>query len=99
MKSFASVSSLSSDGLKLENEVEIHANEPYYDTVPTEESNEEEEEQHISVDRGSSSSRDDLLSAGSSSSFPKNIQSILSGNDPESPGLSANYVNIDYFLQ
>lgn len=43
---------------------------------------------------GSSSSRDDLSTPGSSSTLP-----LANVADPESPGRTSNYVNIDYFLQ
>ncbi|XP_068154512.1 active breakpoint cluster region-related protein isoform X2 [Drosophila tropicalis] len=84
-------------------------NEPYYDSVPLD--NGDGEYVFIKPGRtGSSSSRDDLSTPGSSSTTTTNtnqqlpsmmaaqLSSQTSVTDPESPGRTSNYVNIDYFL-
>ncbi|XP_017096185.2 active breakpoint cluster region-related protein isoform X2 [Drosophila bipectinata] len=102
IKSYESVSSLSSESAKAagaatagsqQNPAASAAdNEPYYDSVPLD--NGEGEYVFIKPGRtGSSSSRDDLSTPGSST-LP-----LASVADPESPGRTSNYVNIDYFLQ
>ncbi|KAH8420286.1 hypothetical protein KR009_008776 [Drosophila setifemur] len=104
IKSYESVSSLSSDSAKAATAASQQAagmlstgqhpadNEPYYDSVPLD--NGEGEYVFIKPGRtGSSSSRDDLSTPGSST-LP-----LASVADPESPGRTSNYVNIDYFLQ
>lgn len=102
IKSYESVSSLSSESAKAaaaaasssqQNAAASSAdNEPYYDSVPLD--NGEGEYVFIKPGRtGSSSSRDDLSTPGSST-LP-----LASVADPESPGRTSNYVNIDYFLQ
>lgn len=66
--------------------------EPYYDSVPLD--NGDGEYVFIKPGRtGSSSSRDDLSTPGSS------ILPLPNVADPESPGRTSNYVNIDFFLQ
>ncbi|KAH8245447.1 hypothetical protein KR032_010476 [Drosophila birchii] len=103
IKSYESVSSLSSDSAKAAAAAAAAAqaaasttvadNEPYYDSVPLD--NGEGEYVFIKPGRtGSSSSRDDLSTPGSSSTLP-----LANATDPESPGRTSNYVNIDYFLQ
>ncbi|XP_020803804.1 rho guanine nucleotide exchange factor 17 isoform X3 [Drosophila serrata] len=102
IKSYESVSSLSSDSAKAAAAAAAAAqatastvadNEPYYDSVPLD--NGEGEYVFIKPGRtGSSSSRDDLSTPGSSSTLP-----LANVTDPESPGRTSNYVNIDYFLQ
>lgn len=107
IKSFESISSLSSDSVKIGQHIE---NEPYYDTVPV-----EAHDEYVFIPganatntmtstgtTGSSSSRDEVIS-NAGSTLPMNIKSQLSSQtsvvEPESPGRSSNYVNIDYFLQ
>lgn len=110
IKSFESISSLSSDSVKIGQHIE---SEPYYDTVP----NEAHDGEYVFIQSsgggatntmtstgttGSSSSRDEVLS-NAGSTLPMNIKSQLSSQtsvlEPESPGRSSNYVNIDYFLK
>ncbi|XP_017114170.1 active breakpoint cluster region-related protein isoform X3 [Drosophila elegans] len=101
IKSYESVSSLSSDSAKAaaaSSQLSATAagnsvdNEPYYDSVPLD--NGDGEYVFIKPGRtGSSSSRDDLSTPGSSTLPLANVA------DPESPGRTSNYVNIDYFLQ
>lgn len=108
IKSFESISSLSSDSVKIGQHIE---NEPYYDTVPVE----AHDTEYVFIQganatntmtstgtTGSSSSRDEVIS-NAGSTLPMNIKSQLSSQtsvvEPESPGRSSNYVNIDYFLQ
>uniref|UniRef100_A0A0A1XHH4 Breakpoint cluster region protein n=1 Tax=Zeugodacus cucurbitae TaxID=28588 RepID=A0A0A1XHH4_ZEUCU len=94
IKSYESVSSLGSDCAK-----GAVDNEPYYDTVPLD--NGEGEYVYIKPGgNGSSSSRDDLSTPGSTLPIGSatHLSSQASVTDPESPGRSSNYVNIDYFL-
>lgn len=110
IKSFESISSLSSDSVKIGQHIE---NEPYYDTVPVE----AHDGEYVFIQSsganatntmtstgttGSSSSRDEVIS-NAGSTLPMNIKSHLSSQtsviEPESPGRSSNYVNIDYFLK
>ena len=110
IKSFESISSLSSDSIKIGQNIE---SEPYYDSVPIE-STEGEFVYVTSANKnttntmtstgttGSSSSRDEILSnAGSTLPMNKNhhLSSQVSVVEPESPGRDSNYVNIDYFLK
>lgn len=78
--------------------------EPYYDTVPLD--NGDGDYVYIAAGgTGSTSSRDDLSNAGSTLPMPANprshtaSQTSVHQTEPESPGRSSNYVNIDYFLQ
>lgn len=110
IKSFESISSLSSDSVKIGQHIE---SEPYYDTVPVEANDGE----YVFIQSsggnatntmtstgttGSSSSREDVVSIAGST-LPMNIKHHLSSQtsviEPESPGRSSNYVNIDYFLK
>lgn len=93
IKSYESISSLSSDG----KHGHILEHEPFYDTVPVD--NIEGDYVYIQAGgNGSSSSRDDISSASTLPLPIRNSQnSVLL--EPESPGRSSNYVNIDYFLQ
>ncbi|KQS25937.1 EG:23E12.2, isoform B [Drosophila erecta] len=99
IKSYESVSSLSSESAKAvasQPSAAVGAasadSEPYYDSVPLD--NGDGEYVFIKPGRtGSSSSRDDLSTPGSS------ILPLANVADPESPGRTSNYVNIDYFLQ
>ncbi|XP_037932006.1 myosin-M heavy chain-like, partial [Teleopsis dalmanni] len=96
IKSYESVSSLSSDSAKAAQNVD---NEPYYDTVPLD--NGDGEYVYIKPGgNGSSSSRDDLSTPGSTLPIGSvaHLSSQTSVTDPESPGRQSNYVNIDYFL-
>lgn len=77
--------------------------EPYYDTVPLD--NGDGDYVYIPPGgTGSTSSRDDLSNAGSTlpmpaPAHPKSYSSQTSIlTEPESPGRSSNYVNINYFL-
>lgn len=94
IKSYESISSLSSDGNK---HGHILEHEPFYDTVPID--NIEGDYVYIQAGgNGSTSSRDDISSASTLPLPIRNSQnSVLM--EPESPGRSSNYVNIDYFLQ
>lgn len=73
--------------------------EHLYDTVPMD--NGDDEYVYIKPGRtGSSSSRDDLSGPGGAmSSQPHHLSSQTSVTDPESPGRTTNYVNINYFIQ
>ncbi|XP_067639127.1 active breakpoint cluster region-related protein isoform X3 [Eurosta solidaginis] len=96
IKSYESVSSLGSDCVKTPHQTD---NEPYYDTVPLD--NGDGEYVYIKpAGTGSSSSRDDLSTPGSTLPLGSatHLSSQASVTDPESPGRSSNYVNIDYFL-
>lgn len=111
IKSFESISSLSSDSVKIGQHIE---SEPYYDTVPMEthdseyafiQSNNANNTTNTMTSTGttgSSSSRDEVLS-NAGSTLPMSIKGQLSNQtsviEPESPGRSSNYVNIDYFLK
>lgn len=110
IKSFESISSLSSDSIKIGQNIE---NEPYYDSVPIESTegefvyvasgnNNATNTMTSTGTTGSSSSRDEVLSnAGSTLPMNKNhhLSSQTSVIEPESPGRDSNYVNIDYFLK
>lgn len=84
--------------MKVANAIE---HEPYYDTVPMD--NGDGDYVYIQAGgTGSTSSRDDISNAGSTlpmpASYPKSYHSQSSVfTEPESPGRSSNYVNIDYF--
>lgn len=98
IKSYESISSLSSDSIKVCQALE---HEPYYDTVALD--NGDGDYVYIQAGgTGSTSSRDDISNAGSTlpmPAVPKNYTSQSSIiTEPESPGRSSNYVNIDYFL-
>lgn len=98
IKSYESISSLSSDSMKVGSNVE---HEPYYDTVPMD--NGDGDYVYIQAGgTGSTSSRDDVSNAGSTLPLPSNPKNFSSQTsiltEPESPGRSSNYVNIDYFL-
>lgn len=109
IKSFESISSLSSDS-KIGQQIE---SEPYYDTVPVESQDNEfvfipsnganaTNTMTSTGTTGSSSSRDDV-SSNAGSTLPMNMKAHLNSQtsviEPESPGRSSNYVNIDYFLK
>ncbi|KAH8270701.1 hypothetical protein KR044_006656 [Drosophila immigrans] len=97
IKSYESVSSLSSDSAKAASAQQAD-NEPYYDSVPLD--NGDGEYVFIKPGRtGSSSSRDDLSTPGSMALPMAQLSSQASVTDPESPGRTSNYVNIDYFIQ
>lgn len=97
IKSYESISSLSSDSMKTSQTAE---NEPYYDTVPND--NDGEYVYIKAGGNGSTSSRDDLSTTGSTLPMPAIHRSHMSSQtsvlEPESPGRSSNYVNIDYFI-
>lgn len=103
IKSFESISSLSSDSVKIGQHIE---SEPYYDTVPIEAHDGEfvflQSNAANTGTTGSSSSRDEVVS-NAGSTLPMSVKSHLSSQtsvvEPESPGRSSNYVNIDYFLK
>ncbi|XP_022219144.2 active breakpoint cluster region-related protein isoform X1 [Drosophila obscura] len=102
IKSYESVSSLSSESAKAPASGAHQSpadHEPYYDSVPLD--NGDGEYVFIKPGRtGSSSSRDDLSTPGSSTlPMAQGLSSQTSVVDPESPGRTSNYVNIDYFLQ
>jgi active breakpoint cluster region-related protein len=106
IKSFESISSLSSDSIKIGQTIE---NEPYYDTVPMEGTDAEfvyvqttgaTGTMNSTGTTGSTSSRDEVLSnAGSTLPSKNHLNSQTSVLEPESPGRNSNYVNIDYFLK
>ncbi|KAL7742511.1 hypothetical protein ACLKA6_013317 [Drosophila palustris] len=99
IKSYESVSSLSSDSAKQAALDRQADNEPYYDSVPLDNGNGDGEYVFIKPGRtGSSSSRDDLSTPGSTLPMAQ-LSSQASVTDPESPGRTSNYVNIDYFIQ
>uniref|UniRef100_A0A7G3AQH7 Putative rac gtpase-activating protein bcr/abr n=1 Tax=Lutzomyia longipalpis TaxID=7200 RepID=A0A7G3AQH7_LUTLO len=111
IKSYESISSLSSDSVKAGGQLD---NEPYYDTVPMD--NGDGDYVYIQAGGGttgsggggggtggSTSSRDDISTAGSTLPMPAYPRSQNSSQasvhvEPESPGKSSNYVNINYFL-
>lgn len=105
IKSYESISSLSSDSLKVGQHLD---HEPFYDTVPMDNGTGLDGDYvYIPVGgTGSTSSRDDISNAGSTlpmsaaaGARSKNFSSQTSIlTEPESPGRSSNYVNIDYFL-
>ncbi|XP_058977626.1 active breakpoint cluster region-related protein isoform X2 [Musca domestica] len=98
IKSYESVSSLSSESVRA-NQTGDSEQEHLYDTVPLD--NGDDEYVYIKPGRtGSSSSRDDLSTPGSvvPMSSHAHLSSQASVTDPESPGRSSNYVNIDYFI-
>ncbi|XP_002133395.1 active breakpoint cluster region-related protein isoform X2 [Drosophila pseudoobscura] len=102
IKSYESVSSLSSESAKAPASGPHQSpadHEPYYDSVPLD--NGDGEYVFIKPGRtGSSSSRDDLSTPGSSTlPMAQVLSTQTSVVDPESPGRTSNYVNIDYFLQ
>ncbi|XP_065364346.1 active breakpoint cluster region-related protein isoform X2 [Calliphora vicina] len=99
IKSYESVSSLSSDSARA-NQMADNEQEHLYDTVPLD--NGDDEYVYIKPGRtGSSSSRDDLSTPGSiiPMSSHGHLSSQTSVTDPESPGRSSNYANINYFIQ
>uniref|UniRef100_A0A1I8NNV9 Active breakpoint cluster region-related protein n=2 Tax=Stomoxys calcitrans TaxID=35570 RepID=A0A1I8NNV9_STOCA len=99
IKSYESVSSLSSESVRA-NQMTESEQEHLYDTVPLD--NGDDEYVYIKPDRaGSFSSRDDLSTPGSVIPMSSNIHlsSQASFTDPESPGRSANYVNFGCFTQ
>ncbi|KAM7347620.1 rho GTPase activating protein at 1A isoform 3-T8 [Cochliomyia hominivorax] len=99
IKSYESVSSLSSDSARA-NQMADNEQEHLYDTVPLD--NGDDEYVYIKPGRtGSSSSRDDLSTPGSiiPMSSHGHLNSQTSVTDPESPGRSSNYANINYFIQ
>lgn len=87
MKSYESVSSLNSDGLKTGASTDDH----YYDTVPVENI----EGDYVYIQPGSGEPDTATLPIAQAR------DSTVSGGalEPESPGRNSNYVNIDYFLQ
>lgn len=98
IKSYESISSLSSESIKVGMHIE---NEPYYDTVALD--NGDGDYVYIPPGgNGSTSSRDDISNAGSTLPMPANPKNYNSQSsvvtEPESPGRSSNYVNLDYFL-
>lgn len=86
--------------------------EPFYDTVPMDNGGGIVDDEYVYIQAGgkgsSTSSRDDISNAGStlpmsaahgSRSHPISYSSQTSiVTEPESPGRSSNYVNLDYFL-
>uniref|UniRef100_A0A1Q3G3K9 Putative rho gtpase-activating protein n=1 Tax=Culex tarsalis TaxID=7177 RepID=A0A1Q3G3K9_CULTA len=109
IKSYESISSISSDSMRegtggsSSGGVQVAEQEHYYDTVPLE--NGEGDYVYIQAGgTGSTSSRDDISTAGSTlplpASHPRSHNSSQTSVqlEPESPGRSSNYVNIDYFI-
>ncbi|XP_055637377.1 active breakpoint cluster region-related protein isoform X2 [Toxorhynchites rutilus septentrionalis] len=109
IKSYESISSLSSDSMRIGpggGSAAHHIDqEHYYDTVPLENG----EGDYVYIQAGgtgtnSTSSRDDISTAGSTlplpASHPRSHNSSQTSVqlEPESPGRSSNYVNIDYFI-
>jgi active breakpoint cluster region-related protein len=106
IKSYESISSLSSDSIKVSGGGGGSAgghhqgNEPYYDTVPMDNNGDGEYVYIQSGGNGSSSSRDDISMAGSTLPLPRpRSQTSVHVTEPESPGRSPNYANLNYFLQ
>jgi active breakpoint cluster region-related protein len=100
MKSYESISSLSSDSIQKIGQHHMDIIEPLYDTVPLDNNGDGEYVYIQAGGTGSTSSRDDISMAGSTLPMPRpRSQSSLHVVEPESPGRSSNYVNIDYFLQ
>ncbi|XP_058443873.1 active breakpoint cluster region-related protein isoform X2 [Malaya genurostris] len=105
IKSYESISSLSSDSMRLGTGTAQAEQEHYYDTVPLE--NGDGDYVYIQAGgtgTGSTSSRDDISTAGSTLPLPvshprsHNSSQTSVQLEPESPGRSSNYVNIDYFI-
>uniref|UniRef100_W4VRB6 Putative rho gtpase activating protein at 1a n=1 Tax=Corethrella appendiculata TaxID=1370023 RepID=W4VRB6_9DIPT len=116
IKSYESISSLSSDSMKTNLQHLEH--EHYYDTVPLDNgdgdyvyiqaggssnNNTNGSNNNNTGTTGSTSSRDDISTAGSTLPMPSHTRSHNSSQtsvqlEPESPGRSSNYVNIDYFI-
>ena len=102
MKSYESISSLSSDSIKTGGQnIE---NEPYYDSVPLDNGDGDYVYIQAGGTTGSTSSRDDISTAGSTLQLPSHPRSHNSSHtsvqlEQESPGRNSNYVNIDYFIQ
>ncbi|XP_065089098.1 active breakpoint cluster region-related protein isoform X2 [Ochlerotatus camptorhynchus] len=108
IKSYESISSLSSDSMRVGPGgigTAQAEQEHYYDTVPLE--NGDGDYVYIQAGgtgTGSTSSRDDISTAGSTlplpASHPRSHNSSQTSVqlEPESPGRSSNYVNIDYFI-
>ncbi|XP_038104088.1 active breakpoint cluster region-related protein isoform X3 [Culex quinquefasciatus] len=108
IKSYESISSISSDSMRegtggSSSGAQVAEQEHYYDTVPLE--NGEGDYVYIQAGgTGSTSSRDDISTAGSTlplpASHPRSHNSSQTSVqlEPESPGRSSNYVNIDYFI-
>lgn len=105
IKSYESISSLSSDSMRVEPGATQAETEHYYDTVPLE--NGDGDYVYIQAGgtgTGSTSSRDDISTAGSTLPMPvshprsHNSSQTSVQLEPESPGRSSNYVNIDYFI-
>lgn len=97
IKSYESISSLSSDGLKIgtmgsgggsSTHGSAFVSEPYYDTVPIEETDDE-----IEAEISNSSSKN--ISSSSSKMFDRQISADVGGHIGER---TSNYMNIDYFL-
>ncbi|EAA12056.5 AGAP000865-PA [Anopheles gambiae str. PEST] len=103
IKSYESISSLSSDSMRQQNPKD---QEHYYDTVPLD--NSDGDYVYIQpggVGTGSTSSRDDISTVENASTLlmPSHPRSHNSSQtsvqlEPESPGRSSNYVNIEYFI-
>lgn len=86
MKSYESVSSLNSDGLK----TGTSQDDPYYDSVPID---------NIEGDYVYIQPSGDNCKPVASAQVQLRSNSAVHSNEPESPGRNSNYVNIDYFLQ
>uniref|UniRef100_A0A182XYA9 Uncharacterized protein n=1 Tax=Anopheles stephensi TaxID=30069 RepID=A0A182XYA9_ANOST len=106
IKSYESISSLSSDSMRASGQQSQKDQEHYYDTVPLD--NSDGDYVYIQpggVGTGSTSSRDDISTVENASTLlmPSHPRSHNSSQtsvqlEPESPGRSSNYVNIEYFI-
>ncbi|XP_053678645.1 uncharacterized protein LOC128729022 [Anopheles nili] len=111
IKSYESISSLSSDSMRVgvggsSGQQHLKDQEHYYDTVPLD--NGDGDYVYIQpggVGSGSTSSRDDISTVENASTLllPSHPRSHNSSQtsvqlEPESPGRSSNYVNIEYFI-
>uniref|UniRef100_A0A182PVZ7 Breakpoint cluster region protein n=1 Tax=Anopheles epiroticus TaxID=199890 RepID=A0A182PVZ7_9DIPT len=106
IKSYESISSLSSDSMRVSSQQNQKDQEHYYDTVPLD--NSDGDYVYIQpggVGTGSTSSRDDISTVENASTLlmPSHPRSHNSSQtsvqlEPESPGRSSNYVNIEYFI-
>ncbi|XP_052899721.1 uncharacterized protein LOC128306307 isoform X1 [Anopheles moucheti] len=106
IKSYESISSLSSDSMRVSGQQSQKDQEHYYDTVPLD--NSDGDYVYIQpggVGTGSTSSRDDISTVENASTLlmPSHPRSHNSSQtsvqlEPESPGRSSNYVNIEYFI-
>uniref|UniRef100_A0A182ML70 Uncharacterized protein n=1 Tax=Anopheles culicifacies TaxID=139723 RepID=A0A182ML70_9DIPT len=106
IKSYESISSLSSDSMRVSGQQSQSNQEHYYDTVPLDNSDGD----YVYIQpggggTGSTSSRDDISTVENACTLPmpshprsQNSSQTSVHLEPESPGRSSNYVNIEYFI-